>query len=145
VFEWRGALHLAIDAVGPVVGRRYAPHRRLASFSVASLPSLQPPEATEWAIAQLTLWLNAGMPTDGRAAAPASPGGDRRGDRASGAPTCTVRPAALPSQAAPPPLEDRGAAGVSIQLENAEWAGMLRPTRPDLPHARNAAESTCTD
>src|SRR4030095_11408640 len=145
VFEWRGALHLAVDLVGPVLGRRYAPHRRLASFTVASLPGLQPPEATEWAIAQLTLWLNAGMPTDGRAAAPASPGGDRRGDRASGAPTCTVRAAALPSQAAPPPLEDRGAAGVSIQLENPEWAGMLRPTRPDLPHASLTPESTCTD
>src|SRR4030095_14738116 len=83
VFEWRGALHLAVDLVGPVLGRRYAPHRRLASFTVASLPGLQPPEATEWAIAQLTLWLNAGMPTDGRAAAPGCPGGGRSGARAS--------------------------------------------------------------
>jgi hypothetical protein len=119
VFEWRGALHVIVDRIWPAPDRRYAPHARVVSFTTDSLPGLREDEATEWALTQMTLWMNAGWPTDGRVAVPAPPRGGHRGERANGAPTCTDGVAALPSQTQPAAVVDSDAGGVSDGLQPA--------------------------
>jgi hypothetical protein len=117
VFEWRGELHLVVDRIYSAGHRRNAPRVRVAAFHGEALPSLLPAEAMEWAVHQMNLWMNAGFPTEGGVAVSASPSGDHRGDRASGAPPCADRGLALPSQTEPPSLEGRDGEAVSDGLK----------------------------
>lgn len=62
----------------------------------------------EWALQQLTLWMNEGFPSHDRVAVPASPVGDHRGQRASGAPNGLPAGISLPSEnATTPPMGQR--------------------------------------
>jgi hypothetical protein len=119
VFEWRGELHCVIDRIGATSGRRHAPRARVASFHGEALPALLPAEAMEWAIHQLTLWMNAGFAPDGGVAVSAPLEGPQGGSPRSGAPTGQERAGRLPSQAVSPSVEGCGAVGVSDGLSPA--------------------------
>jgi hypothetical protein len=116
VFEWRGELHLVVDRIYPSGHRRYAPRVRVAAFHGEALPALLPAEAMEWAVHQMTLWMNAGFPTEGGVAVSAPLEGPQGGSPRSGAPHTTEAGSALPSQTEPPSLEGRGGVAVSDGL-----------------------------
>lgn len=125
VFQWRDALHCTVDVAGPHGRRRYAPRRRLQGWTAEALPHLQGPEALEWAITVLNLWMNQGFELsvgNGGVAVPAPPGGGHGGRRV--APGVS-RSQALPSQTTAPPVEHRGAVGVSDGLQPPGAQGVL--------------------
>jgi hypothetical protein len=117
VSEWRGELLILVDRVGRSGHRRYAPRTRLATFRARAVREVSEDEACLWLLEQLTLWVNAGCPRTRRGAAPASPVGDHRGQRAIGAPTGAEGRTPLPSKTVRPPEEGSGAAGVSDGLK----------------------------
>ena len=79
VFEWQGDLHCNVDRIGRADLRKYAPRTRLASFTTHEDGEVGEQAAMTWAIMRLVDHLAISV-DHSRAAGPASPSGDRRGD-----------------------------------------------------------------
>jgi hypothetical protein len=117
VFEWRGEIGMGVDRVGRAGHRKYAPHTRLATFSATAVPDLCEETLLLWMHERLTEWIGQGCPPCWREAPPASPQGTTGVVSRTGAPSGREPARSLPSQTEPPPLEHRGAVGVSDGLK----------------------------
>jgi hypothetical protein len=113
VFDWRGELWLAIDRVGRVAGRRYAPRARLATFHALPLRDVSEDEACLWMYDVVTSWVNQGCPRVHLTSAERSrlplegDTGGRRAYEPSGPSDATLK------EAADPPRDQRRAERVS--------------------------------
>jgi hypothetical protein len=81
VFEWKGDLHCTVDRIGRTDHRRHAHRDRLASFTTKCDPTIGEIPAMTWAVMRLVDHLAISV-EHSRAAGPASPVGDDRGQHA---------------------------------------------------------------